>query len=145
MKKKTQTQAFANLVASILLLRRFGTAGIFMGTITSTLLACAWVEVWIVYRNMLHTGVGLYIRRYLEYLLSTGAVGMLVHVAVGALSGTGVLRFALQAVVCLALVMALFSLLYWRNRHFVYFRNLVFTLFREGARCLTKAIHRNEP
>ena len=45
----------------------------------------------------------------------------------------------------LALVMALFSLLYWRNRHFVYFRNLVFTLFREGTSFLTKAIHRNEP
>ena len=142
---KPIAESAVNLVASILFLRWFGTAGIFMGTITSTLLACAWVEVWIVYRNMLHTGVGLYIRRYLKYLLSTGAVGLLVHAAVSALSGTGVLRFALQAVVCLALVMALFSLLYWRNRHFVYFRNLVFTLFREGTRFLTKAIHRNEP
>lgn len=140
---KPIAEAAVNLIASILLLRRFGTAGIFMGTITSTLLVCAWVEVWIVHRDMLHTGVGRYVRLYLTYLLSTGAVGAVAYAAVHALAGAGVVRFALQAMVCFALVPGLFTLMYRRNRHFIYFRNLAFTLVREGAGRLTGAIGRN--
>lgn len=139
---KPIAESAVNLVASVIFLRWFGTAGIFLGTIASTLLAGAWVEVWVVYRNMLHTGMAGYVKRYLLYMGSAGVAGALAFAVVSTLAGTGLVRFVLQAIVCLALVAGLFSLLFWRNRHFVYFRNLAVALTREGVKRLSDAIRR---
>ncbi len=56
-----------NLAASILLVMRFGTVGIFLGTVTSVLLTCFWIEPLVVFRHGFKMKVGIYYRLYFMY------------------------------------------------------------------------------
>ena len=133
---KPIVESAVNLIASIAFLKRFGTAGIFMGTIVSALLAGTWIEVWVVYRNMLHTGIAGYVKRYLLYMGSAAGIGAAVYAVIRRMAGAGILHDLLMALTCVGLMSGLFVLLYGRNRHFRYFRDLTITLLQNGVRRL---------
>ena len=58
-----------NLVASLVLVVKLGTVGIFLGTIISVLSTCFWIEPLVVFRHGFKMKVGIYYRLYLIYTL----------------------------------------------------------------------------
>jgi O-antigen/teichoic acid export membrane protein len=62
--------AFAgvNLVASIILAKYMGVAGVFLGTIIGSLLTADWYRPIVIYRYVFHTSVRRYYRRYGLYV-----------------------------------------------------------------------------
>ena len=107
-----------------------------MGTIVSALLAGTWIEVWVVYRNMLHTGIAGYVKRYLMYMGSAAGIGAVVYAVIRRMADAGVFHFLLMILACVGLMSGLFVLLYGRNRHFRYFRDLTIMLLQNGVRRL---------
>lgn len=61
-------ESVINLVASILLMQRFGAAGVFLGTIVSCVTTSLWVEPYVLFRHYFQDGLRAFWR---EYLLRT--------------------------------------------------------------------------
>jgi len=122
---KPIVEAIVNLAASIVLLQRFGVAGIFMGTILSALLVGTWIEAYIVCKDMLSIRLHAYLIRYLQYAVTTAAVGIGVYALMMYIPGTGWTRLFLRALSCLLLVNAAFAVVYRNSPAFQYFRKLI--------------------
>lgn len=60
--------AIINLVASILLAKRFGVAGVFLGTIVGSLFTADWYRPIVIYRTVFHSSVSAYYKKYVLYL-----------------------------------------------------------------------------
>lgn len=62
-------EALVNLSVSIIMLKLIGLAGVFIGTIISTLLLPFWIQAKLVYNNILNKSVFEYLRKYVLYIL----------------------------------------------------------------------------
>ena len=127
---KPIAEAVVNLAASILLLQRFGIAGVFMGTIISSLLVGTWVEAYFVHKDMLKSGLGEYVRQYACYLASAAVAGAIAYALTGMISGAGIVALLLRALVCFVSVNGVFALLYIRNEHLAYYCGLTLRIIK---------------
>lgn len=67
---KALAEAIINLVVSLILVRRFGVAGIIGGTITSSLLTCVWFEPYVLMRYGIEEDWQKKLRRYfMDYIV----------------------------------------------------------------------------
>lgn len=73
---KALFQAGINLVASVLLARRFGVVGVLVGSSLSTLATCFWIEPYVVFRFGFDKPLGQYFLQYLGYTLVTLIAGL---------------------------------------------------------------------
>ena len=69
-------ESIINLVASILLAKPFGIAGIFLGTLVSTVTTSLWVEPMVLYHNVFYAHMRKYFARFFSYT----AVGLVICV-----------------------------------------------------------------
>ncbi len=108
---KPVAEAAINLAASILLLARFGIAGVLWGTLISTVATSFWVEPLILYRRAFHKPLRGYFAQYAAYfaatLLAAAATWSLARrmpfSGFGELVGKGVLCLVVPNLVFLAL------------------------------------------
>lgn len=59
-----------NLVTSVWLAKRIGAAGVFLGTIISTVSTCLWIEPHVLYKHVFHKRAGRYAARWIVYTLT---------------------------------------------------------------------------
>lgn len=72
---KAIAEALINLVVSFVCTTRFGVVGIFIGTITSSMLTSFWLEPYILYKHKFKVSVLDYFRRYTKYVIVMVALG----------------------------------------------------------------------
>jgi len=65
--------AVLNLVISIILAKRLGTIGVFMGTTISMLMTTVWVEPYVLYKHHFKAPVSEYFIRYAAYVIEAAA------------------------------------------------------------------------
>lgn len=68
-----------NLTISIYLVKKIGIAGIFIGTIGSTVLTSWWREPYLLYRHIFKRPILEYAMSYAKWALSTGVTGVILH------------------------------------------------------------------
>ncbi|WP_367924252.1 lipopolysaccharide biosynthesis protein [uncultured Ruthenibacterium sp.] len=122
-------EAAINLVASVLLVQKWGVAGIFLGTMLGFLLTGFWVEPFVLYKHVFHCSLKGYFKKYFFYLsvaLFAAWItwGASVWVGNGGLDG-----FILQFLICIVVPNAIFLLVFHRTPEFVYFWELSQKLF----------------
>ena len=115
---KPIVESIINLIASIILAIKLGTAGIFLGTAISTLTTSFWIEPYVLHKHGLN-------KKLLPYFKSYGLYGALVLLAGGiswlawnALSMDGILGLILTLVIALAVSNAVFILALYRTPEF---------------------------
>jgi len=116
---KPIAESAVNLVASVILLKSFGVAGVFMGTIVSTVFVGTGVEAYIVHKYMLGGGLKRYLLQYAQYAMVTCLVGLGSYGLVECLSGGGLIVLLLKAMLCTITVNGIFVCLYRRNESFI--------------------------
>lgn len=121
---KPLLEAAVNLIASVVFLRRFGTAGVFMGTLVSSLLGTG-IEAHVTCRHVLGTRAEAFYRPYARYALSAAASGALVFAALRQVGGVGLGSLLLRSVLCVAMTSALFAVQYGRSPELAYFVRLI--------------------
>lgn len=117
---KSLVEALINLVVSIVLGYYFGTIGIFLGTLCSTVTTSLWVEPYMLYKHRLEAPVYKYFVKYAIYFLVTCAVWWITDGLCGLVTGSLIRRIVLRLLICTAIVNALFLLVYVRSREFVF-------------------------
>ena len=116
-------EAVINLVASILLARRFGLMGIFLGTMVSTVTTSLWVEPYVLYRNVFDHPLRDYFIRFLSHALVTSFVCYL-SVWACSLVGYSLLSVIPRLLICAVLPNAALLLLFFWTKEFKYFGRL---------------------
>ncbi len=121
---KPLLEAAVNLIASIAFLRRFGTAGVFMGTLVSSMLGTG-IEAHVTCRYVLGLRAKTFCRPYARYALSAASVGALVFAVLRQIGGAGPGALLLRALLCVAMTNALFAVLHGRSPEMAYFVRLI--------------------
>lgn len=131
---KAVVEVVINLAASILLAKSFGTAGVFIGTLVSTLTTSAWVEPLVFYRVRLKASPMRYFGKYLLYTLIILGTAWLTDQACQMVPGSGWPLLLLRLAVCIVLPNLILLLCYHRTWEFR-------LLMNKGMRLLKKRLH----
>ncbi|WP_342613882.1 hypothetical protein [Peribacillus frigoritolerans] len=110
-----------NLLASIILSKYFGLAGIFMGTTISTILTIFWTQPIIVYKYLFKKPVNSYFLIYLYYaILTVVACGITTFICNIFTDGNGIMAIIFKGIICLIVPNLIYFILFYRNREFQY-------------------------
>ena len=112
---KAVFEALINLVVSILLAKRMGILGIFIGTFVSTVTTCLWVEPYMLFKHGFRSPVRGYFLRYTANTLLTLAAGAATWLVCSLLPDSGLLYFLGKLVICAVLPNLFFWLVYART------------------------------
>ena len=122
---KPLAEAAINLVTSIWLGLRCGVAGIFLGTVISSVTTNLWVEPLVVYKYGLHAPVSRYFRSYGLFMLVTAAAGGLTYWLCGLVPVGGIVGLVVKMAVCTAVPNLVYLACFFRRGEFAYFRDLL--------------------
>ena len=136
---KPLVESAINIIVSIILAQRIGTAGVFLGTIISTLLACILVEPYVVYKHVLNASFGSYCARFLKYAFATAAAGALITLIGHAIRiQNTVLNFVVRCVLCAIVPNFLFLVCFFRTNEFRFFVEFLTNGFKRLAKFSSK-------
>lgn len=115
-----------NLIVSIILTQKIGLAGVFIGTIISTLTTSFWVEPYVLYKYGFKTKLRHYFKKYFKYTIITILVALLTIFLVNTLFiSVNLLTFIGKLLLCVGIQNLCFILIFRKNEEFIYFKNLI--------------------
>lgn len=115
---KSLVEAMINLVVSIVLGYYFGTIGIFIGTLCSTLTTSLWVEPYMLYKHRLKAPVYQYFLKYIKYAAVTGGAWWITDILCRLVPGDAVKQLLLRLIICLVVPNLIFLLIHGWSREF---------------------------
>ena len=122
-----------NLVASILLAKRMGIAGIFLGTLVSTVTTSFWVEPKVLYNHVLRAPLKDYFIRFFTSTIP-GFLACLVTTWLCNRVGYSLLSLIPRFLICMIVPnVMLFAMFFW-TKEFAYFKELVLSIVRKVRR-----------
>ena len=122
---KPLAESAINIIASIILAKQMGTAGVFLGTIISTVATCIWVEPYVLYKHVFHKKAVGYVVAFLIYAVVTVFACTVTSLLAGVIHiGNLYISFAVKMMVCLTVPNLIFLVLSCRTDRFQYFIGL---------------------
>lgn len=113
---KALAEAALNLIFSIMLVIRYGIAGVFMGTVLSMLLVPVWVDPYMFFRHCLKKSLVPFVRKYAGYLAVIGLAWWLADVVCSLVTGGPVRVLLVRMVVCVLMTNGIFlAAHFWRQ------------------------------
>lgn len=113
-----------NLLFSYLLVIRFGLVGIFIGTIIARLVIQVWYDPLIVFKYNLNTGLGVFYKKNLIYILSTIIVGSITYFITTLVNSNNIIvNFTYKIIICIITPNLFFLLLFHNTKEFIYLKN----------------------
>lgn len=126
-------QAIINLAVSILAVRKMGLAGVFLGTVVSSISIPCWYRPIVVYKYAFDKPVKEYFRSYVLYALITGANYFLVYIINSLLIETKISNvfgvFFLKMICCAIIPNATIVLLFRKTDEFQYIIGIIRTFW----------------
>ncbi len=122
---RSLVEAAVNLGMSIFLARQIGVAGVFLGTLISTIAIDFWVEPLVLFRHGFHRRPVPYFLRYLFYTAFIFAVGFFTWYLCSLAGGYSFGSFVLKCVICLIIPNLLLFLAFCRTKEFQYLKRYV--------------------
>ena len=115
-----------SLVASIILVQKIGLAGVFIGTIISTLTTAFWIEPYVLYKYGLKAKLREYFKQCIKYTIITILVALLTIFIVNTLfTSVNILTFIGKLLLCIGIPNLCFVLIFRKSEEFIYFKNLI--------------------
>lgn len=110
-----------NIVASLILVRYFDLAGIFMGTTISTLITVFWTQPFIVYKHIFKKSVGLYFTKYVVYAGITIMTCLLTsYLCQAIIVDKGILSIFVKGILCISIPSVIYVILFYKTKEFQY-------------------------
>ena len=131
---KSVFEAIVNLVASIILAINFGTFGVFLGTLISSVTVCIWVEPLILYKYGFKEKLREYFKPYFLYLIITIISCSITYYLCSFINFGRVVSLILKAILCLIIPNTINILIFRKTDEFKYFKNLIKKLLQKLKR-----------
>lgn len=130
-------EAGINLGASIILVKYFGLAGIFMGTTISTITMPLWTQSKLVYNKVFNKSVIEYFKIYLIYIVLVIVGGVFTTLICDKLViGSGFISLIFKGIICLIIPNVIYSLVFLKSNELQYLFNIFKPVFNIGVRRL---------
>lgn len=119
-------ESFINLCASIVLVKYFGLAGIFIGTTISTISIPLWTQSKLVYNKVFNKSVTEYFKKYVFYVCLTLITGWITTLMCNVLIlGNNFMCLVGRGMICVSIVNIVYMLIFYKTREFKYILNVV--------------------
>lgn len=122
---KSVFEAIINLVSSIILAHYFGTFGVFLGTLVSSVCVSIWVEPLVLYKYGFEVKLKEYFKVYLKYLLITVICSIGTYFLCSLINIGIVLSFIIKIIICLIIPNIVIVLLFRKSDEFQYLTELL--------------------
>ena len=124
-------EALINLITSFLLVHHLGIAGVFIGTLISTLTVCFWVEPYILYKyGFEQRSIGYFIK-YIVYTLILLITAYITWDISKKFNNNDLLSLVIQIGICVVIPNVIFAFAFWRTKEFRHIINLARQLLLE--------------
>ena len=123
-------ESVIKIIVSILLARELGIAGVFIGTIISTLTTCFWIEPYILFKYGLKSSIVPYLKRYFINSLILLLTGLVIWLLLSFINSDNILGFIYKTLVCLIVPNIIFLLFFWKTSELKYLLGVLKTNIR---------------
>lgn len=114
-------EAVINLGASLILVRYFGLAGIFLGTTISTIAVPIWTQSKLVYNKIFNKSVIEYFKKYFIYLILTIISGLITtDLCQLVVINNEFLSLVIKGVICISIPNIIYIILFFNTKEFKY-------------------------
>lgn len=118
-------ESIINLGTSILLVKYFGIAGIFMGTTISTIIIPLWIQSKLVYEKVFDKSVLEYFKTYIYYIILTIFAGILTTFVCSKLvMWTGFSSLVAKGIICLLIPNLIYFIVFFNTNELRYLFNI---------------------
>ncbi|EQB88377.1 O-antigen/teichoic acid export membrane protein [Clostridium punense] len=125
-------EVIINLVFSIILVKKIGLAGVFIGTLISNLSVIFWVKPKIVFNNVFKKSFSQYLVLYIKYLVIALIPLSLTRIAVNLLNlNYGFMDFLLNVMVNIVIINLSYLIIFKRNKELLYYKRLIIGKFKK--------------
>ena len=118
-------EAIINVGVSIILAKYIGIAGVFIGTIVSSLCTNFWFEPLVICKKSLTISLKDYFKQYLKYFLVTIISIILICPIVSLLKGYSLINFLIRILLVSIIPNILVIIFYHHNENFTYFKEML--------------------
>lgn len=122
---KAVAEAVLNLLFSVILVKPFGVAGIFAGSLVSMLMTSVWIEPYVLYRYHLMQPIAPFFAKYLIYCIVTGIVWAATNMLCMQVTGAVIPVFILRTLICIILPNLAFIIIYHRTVEFAVIKSKI--------------------
>ncbi|KQL42434.1 hypothetical protein AN960_00260 [Bacillus sp. FJAT-25509] len=123
-------ESIINLVVSIILAQRIGLAGVFIGTLVSTLSTCFWIEPLVLFRYGFEVRLREYFKSFFVYLLVTLGGAILTWSLANTFNSTNLITFIYKLIICLIVPNVVFLIAYYKRPEFIYLKVLLYGVLK---------------
>lgn len=124
-------ESFINLIVSIILAKKMGTIGVFIGTVISYITICIWVEVFVLFKYGFKKSIKIYFYNYFKELFITVILSILTYYVCSFVLVDGFLELVIKGTICLILPNTILFLFYKQTPEFLYFKKLLKKIFKK--------------
>lgn len=118
---KAIIEAGVNLVFSVLLAKRMGIVGIFLGTLISIISVSLWVDPYILYKYKIKRPLKEYFKRAFAYMFVLTVTGIFVHIICSRITGTVLYQVLIRLIVCLVVPNTMFWICFHNIEEYKFF------------------------
>ena len=119
-------EAAINLGASLILVKYFGLAGIFMGTTVSTLAIPMWTQPKLVFNKVFNLPLIEYYKQYFLYAILTLIVGFVTTIACNFVQIDSLfISLVIKGIICLIIVNLSYILIFYKSKELGYIYNII--------------------
>jgi hypothetical protein len=128
---KAVAESLVNLVVSIGLTYYYGTIGVFIGTMISTVTTSLWIEPYVLYRHHLKEPLCRYFIRYAFYTAVWAITAVPVHLICAQITGGAWIRFLGRLVICACIPPVVGLLVYHKMPEYVLVKKTALELIQK--------------
>lgn len=118
-------ESVINLVVSIVLAKKIGVVGIFIGTIISTITTSIWVEPYVLYKHVFNMKVSDYFKRLVGYSITGLTICTVTYYICSFFTKLNWITLIIKAIICFAFVNLMFIIIFRKTKEFIYFKELI--------------------
>ena len=123
---KSLFEAAINLAGSIILCRKFGAFGVFLGTFISSIATCVWVEPYTLYKHGFNKRILEYFREYIKKIILTIIIVSITYILCSFEIKNIYISFIINSSICLVVPNLILFIIYQKSDEFKYFYDKLF-------------------
>lgn len=124
-------QSALNLVISIVLVKKIGLLGVFIGTLLSGILTVNWYRAFITYKYVFNTSVKSYYKLYFKYFcvfIFIGYISSLFMLKINTINSIYFMQFVISSIFCFIFTNILLIFIMKDNENFLYIKNIIINI-----------------
>lgn len=118
-------EAIINIIASVLLVRIIGIAGVFLGTFISTITTTFWVEPYVLYKNGFNKNPKIYFIKWIKYTMTTILSGVITYKICLIFSDITWFSLFIKLLVCLMIPNILYAIIFRKSDEIKYVKQII--------------------